>query len=95
MADYTGESVMITPDTSYAGLEEIRNFFVDLMSHFPARKSTIELDRTVIDDELGYIVWRGKSQSLEVPFASDTFIVKNGKILRQTFAGQLNVLGLV
>lgn len=93
MTDYTNESVLITPETSYTGLDEIENFFVDLMSHFPKKKSIVELDKTVINDELVYIVWHGKTPSLEVTFATDTFIIKNGKILKQTFAGQLKSLG--
>ena len=65
MADYTSESVLITPDTSYTGLEEIKDYFVDLISHFPKQKSSIELDKTVINDDLVYIVWHGKSPSLD------------------------------
>jgi hypothetical protein len=93
MTDYTNESVLITPDKSYTGLEEIKGYFVDLVSHFPKQKSIVELDNTVVDDELVYIVWHAKTPSLDVPFATDTFIIKNGKILRQTFAGQLKSIG--
>lgn len=93
MTDYTNDSILITPDTNYTGLEEIEGFFIDLMSHFPKKKSIVELDKTVIDDELVYIVWHGKTPSLEVSFATDTFIIKNSKILRQTFAGQLKSIG--
>ena len=92
MADYTNESVLITQDTRYTGIEEIKGYFVDLISHFPKQKSTIELDKTEISDDLAYIVWHGKSTSLEVLFATDTFIIKNGKIYRQTFAGQLKFI---
>lgn len=93
MADYSSESVLITPDSNYSGIEEINDFFTDLMAHFPKQKSILEIDKTVINDDLAYIVWHGKTPSLEVPFATDTFIIKNGKILRQTFAGQLKSIG--
>ena len=93
ISDYTNESVLITQDSSYTGLEEIRDFFSGLMLHFPKQKSILELDKTVISDELVYIVWHGKTPNLDVPFATDTFIIKNGKILRQTFAGQLKFIG--
>lgn len=93
MSDFTNESVLITPDTTYTGLTEIRDFFNNLMSNFPKQKSTVDLDRSVIKGEVIYIVWHGKSPSLEVPFATDTFIIKNDKIWRQTFAGQIKVIG--
>jgi|WetSurMetagenome_2_1015567.scaffolds.fasta_scaffold1184082_1 hypothetical protein len=90
--DFTEESVLITPDKSYAGLDEIKGFFTDLVFHFPKQKSSFTIEKTVIDDELVYILWNGKTPSLEVPFATDTFIMKDGKIRRQTFAGQLKFL---
>lgn len=93
IADFTNESVLITPDASFTGLEEIKGFFANLISFFPTHKSSFELDKTVIHDELIYIVWHGKTPSLEVLYATDTIIIKNGKIHRQTFAGQLNSIG--
>lgn len=89
VSDYTNESVLITQDTSYKGVEEIKGFFAELIPHFPKQKSSFVLDKTVINDELVYIVWHGKTPSLDVPFATDTFIIKNGKIHQQTFAGEL------
>lgn len=89
ITDYTNESILIAQDTSYTGIEEIKGFFAGLIPHFPKQKSSFELDKTVIKDDLIYIVWHGKTPSLDVPFATDTFIVKNGKIRQQTFAGQL------
>lgn len=93
MSDFSNESVLITPEANYSGLAEIRGFFSNLMANFPMQKSTVELDHTVIMDELIYIVWHGKSPSLEVSFATDTFIIKNHKIWRQTFAGQIKNIG--
>ncbi|MBN8858042.1 MAG: hypothetical protein J0H29_06620 [Sphingobacteriales bacterium] len=51
------------------------------------------MEKKVINDNLVCIVWHGRSPSLEVSFATDTFIIENGKILRQTFAGQLKPVG--
>ncbi|MBI1341922.1 MAG: nuclear transport factor 2 family protein [Terrimonas sp.] len=93
MEDYTSDSVLITPNTSYTGLEEIKEYFADLISHFPKQKSIVKIDKTVINDDLVYIVWHAKTPSLEVSFATDTFIIKKDKILRQTFAGQLTSIG--
>ncbi len=93
MADFTNKSELITHQTSYKGFEEIKSFFADLIPHFPTQQSSFELDKTVIKDDLVYIVWHGKTPSLEVSFATDTFIIKDGKIRQQTFAGQLKFIG--
>jgi predicted SnoaL-like aldol condensation-catalyzing enzyme len=92
MSDYTNESVLITQEGTYSGLEEIRHFFVGLSMHFPKQKSSIELDSLVAHNDLVYIVWHAKTPTLDVPIGSDTFIIKEGKIYRQTFAGQLNFI---
>ena len=92
LSDYTNESVLITEEATYTGTEEIRAFFSSLITHFPRQTSKMSLEKMVVDDTLVFIVWRAKTSSLEVPFASDTFIVKEGKIHRQTFVGQLKFI---
>lgn len=92
MADYTGESVLVTQEQTYVGLTGIRSFFTELIAHFPARKFRFDLDKMVIRDELAFIVWKAKTPTLAVPLGTDTFIIKDGKISRQTFAGQLEFI---
>ena len=92
LSDYTNESVLITEEENYTGVEEIRGFFSNLIVHFPKQTSKMELGKMVVDDTVVFIVWRAKTRSLEVPFATDTFIIKEGKIHRQTFAGQLKFI---
>jgi predicted SnoaL-like aldol condensation-catalyzing enzyme len=89
LADYSSESVVVTRDTTYSGPEEIRQFFATLMIHFPKQQSNFELDKMVVQDELVYIVWHANTPSLDVSLGTDTFIIRDGKIHRQTFAGQL------
>ena len=92
MSDYTNESVLITQDSTYTGLEEIRAFFTGLIMHFPQQMSNLVLDQLVANNDLVYIVWHAKTPSLQVPIGSDTFIIKDSKIYQQTFVGQLNFI---
>jgi len=92
MSDYTEESIMVTQQRTYTGLTEIQGFFTDLMLYFPKLQSSFELDETVVVDELMLIVWHARTPRLVVPFATDTFVLREGKIFRQTFAGELNFL---
>ena len=92
MSDYTEQSVLITHDQTYTGLQEIRAFFNELMDHFPAEDSDFKLDKLVVSDELVFIVWHATTPSLEVVLGTDTFLIKRGKINRQTFAGQMKFL---
>jgi len=90
IADYTAESIVVTPDSTYVGLEQIENFLTGLLPAFPTEGTTINLDKMVVENDLAYIIWNGDSPSLVVPFATDTFIIIDGKIKKQTFAGVIN-----
>ena len=92
LADYTNESVLITQDATYKGTAEIHDFFVELLKHFPKASSTFKLDKIESSNRLVYIVWHAKSPSMDVTMGTDTFIVKDGKILQQTFAGQMKYI---
>ncbi len=90
MADYTEESVLITPNGTYTGLNEIRQNFVNAFARFPKDSTTLQLDKSVIQQDVGYIIWQGTAPKIKVTFGTDTFIIQNGKIVRQTFAGVLS-----
>ena len=84
MQDYTDQSVLITHDRTYRGLSEIRGFFTALFSALPAGFfDALQMQRQEIVGEVAYILWERKPQ---IARATDTFVVRNGKILVQTFA---------
>ena len=89
MEDYTEESVLITPDRTFKGLSEIRENFVFAFSVFPKDSSTLQLSKTVVSGDVGYILWTADAPNLNLQYATDTFIVHDGKIVRQTYAGMV------
>jgi predicted SnoaL-like aldol condensation-catalyzing enzyme len=93
VSDYTDESVLVTPEATYTGRKEIRGFFSRLIPQFPKQGTRFQLDKMVVNEGLVFIVWHATTPTLTVPLASDTFLVKDGKILRQTFVGQLQRAG--
>jgi hypothetical protein len=90
MADYAEGAVLVTPDSTYTGQAAIEGLFTGLFPAFPAGETIINLDKMVIDNELAFIVWNGDTPVFNVPFATDTFVIVDGKIQKQTFAGVLN-----
>ena len=87
MADYTEESVLITPDRTFKGLNEIRENFVNAFALLPTDSTTMQLDKSVVQQDVAYILWQASSPKLKITFGTDTFIIQNGKIIRQTYAG--------
>jgi ketosteroid isomerase-like protein len=83
MRDYAEDSVLVTREATYRGLEEIRQFFTTLLNGFPAGFfDAFRIRRQVVAGEMAYILWEAKPW---ISLATDTFVVRNGKFLLQTF----------
>jgi len=89
MADYTEESVLITPDRAYKGLAEIRENFVQAYKALPANGTTMTVTKSVVSRDVAYIVWKAVTPTLDFKYATDTFVIVDGKIVTQTFAGDI------
>ena len=87
MADYADTSVVITDDRAYHGLTEIRGLFTELLEG-PCRGfvSSFEMARQEVVGEVAFIVW---SAPPWFGHATDTFVVRDDKILVQTFSALL------
>ena len=90
MEDYADEATVITPDSTFHGTEQIRAFFEGLFPSFPTEGTAFEMDKAVVDNEAAYIIWHATTPTIEVPFGTDTFVILDGKIKIQTFAGVIN-----
>ncbi len=88
MQDYTEESVFITPAGVFAGLAKIREEFERLLAPYPPGSRYTLIQQSIAGD-YAYLVWSGESEFIAIPFATDTFVIRDGKILLQTFAGQI------
>ena len=90
MADYHEDAVFITPEGALRGSGEIRPLFVSLVADLPPG-SALEVCQQIIEGEIAYLVWSGESGKLKIPFATDTLIIRDGKIVAQTFASQMEM----
>jgi len=83
VSDYTDESIIVTPDAAHKGLNEIRAFFqAFLESATPEFWKEFKIASRSVHGEIAYLVWSSRPS---VPMATDTLLVRNGKILVQTF----------
>jgi hypothetical protein len=91
MADYAPDAVLVTARTTWKGHTEIREGFRKLFAEmFPPKLTAVKLEKQVVEGELAFIVWSGDSPKYSVPFATDTFLIRDGKIVAQTFAAQMD-----
>lgn len=83
LSDYTEQSVLLTPDDTYRGLQRIRDFFKAFLDGAsPEFWDAFKLGIQAVEGEIAYLTW---SAAPFVPMATDTLLVRDGKILVQTF----------
>jgi len=90
MADYAEDAVLITRDATLKGHAQIRSLFSQISENiFPPGSTSLNLTNQVVEGEIAYILWSGSSPHYNAPLATDTFVMRDGKIVAQTFAAQL------
>lgn len=83
LSDYADASILLTPDASYRGLAEIRSFFSAFLENAtPEFWNAFKVGKQSVEGEIAYLTWSSKPT---VSLATDTLLVRNGKILVQTF----------
>jgi len=85
--DYGEDAILYAPDSVYRGVDEIRRFFKGFLGNLPDKGLQLFRMRTQeAHGEVGYIVW---SIGELIPLGTDTFVIKDGKIVQQTYAAHI------
>jgi ketosteroid isomerase-like protein len=90
MTDYADESTFFSPGGVLHGSDSIRKFYGTLFEEFEKPGMSFELVQQEANDDTAYIVWQAETADNLFEIGTDTFIVKNGKIMTQTFAGKVS-----
>ena len=72
------------------GLVEIRPFYAELFADlFKPGTYDFTMNTVAVTGDMAYIHWKATTRNLDIPMATDTFLVKDGKIRYQSFAGHM------
>ena len=95
LADFSPEIVVFRP-LGFAGaggvakgLTAIGPVFAALFSEFARPGTRFEIRQQAIEGDYAYIVWDAETGDNFYEHGSDTYIIKNGKIVFQSFAGKI------
>lgn len=86
VADYAPDAVMIVPTGVLRGVHEISQFFQALIAEFARPGATFQLQQQVVEGDVAYILWIAETADQTYELGTDTFVVRHGKIVVQTFA---------
>ncbi len=89
LADYTEESLVLTPDGVLKGQEQLRPMFEAFFADFAKPGAVFEMKQRIIEGEVAYIVWSAETADNVYELATDTFLVRDGKIAVQSLAAKV------
>jgi ketosteroid isomerase-like protein len=89
LSDYAADAVLFTPTGPLKGPEALRPMFAGLVAEFAKPGATFEMLAEYVEGDYAYVVWRAETADHVYDFATDTLIVRGGKIVAQSFAAKV------
>jgi ketosteroid isomerase-like protein len=87
LEDYTDESVVVTADGTFRGRDALGPVFGSFFSTlFAPGTYDLTMDHIEVVGDVAFITWHAKCGDANVRLGTDTFVVRDGKIVAQTFA---------
>lgn len=89
LADYSSDAVLFVAAGPLKGPDAIKPLFQSLVSEFAKPGSSFTMQRRCIEGEHAFILWTAETADNSYEFATDTFVVRDGKIVAQSFAAKV------
>jgi ketosteroid isomerase-like protein len=93
LSDYAPDAVLFTKDRALKGIDEIRPLFEALIAEFAKPGATFNMQQQLVEGDYAYILWTAKTAENVYELATDTFVVREGKIVAQSFTGKITPRG--
>jgi ketosteroid isomerase-like protein len=89
LSDYAAGAVLFTPGGPIKGIDAIKAFFQTLLVEFGKPGTTFSLKHRSVEGDYAYILWTAETADNVYELGTDTFVVRDGRILAQSFAGSI------
>ena len=94
LADYTEESLILTPDGVVKGQKQLQPLFEAFFADFAKPGAVFEVKQRIIEGEVAYIVWSAETADNIYELGTDTFLVRDGKIAVHSLAAKVTPKGM-
>ena len=85
VSDYSADAVLFTPNGPLKGHDPIREFFRALIKEFGQPCTTFSMQLQSIVGDFAYALWSAETADNVYEMATDTQVVRDGKIVAQSF----------
>jgi ketosteroid isomerase-like protein len=93
LSDYAPGAILFTPDGPLRGADAMRPLFQALIAEFGKPGAVFSMKRQSVEGEYAYILWTAETADNVYEVGTDTFVVRNGKIVTQSFTGKITPKG--
>ena len=91
--DYAPGAVLFTPDGPLRGADAIRPLFQGMIAEFGKPSATFRMKQQFVEGDYAYILWTAETADNVYELCTDTFVVRDGKIVAQSYAGKVTPKG--
>jgi ketosteroid isomerase-like protein len=88
LTDYAPGAVFFTPNGVLKGVEAIRPLFQGMIAEFSKPGATFRMKKQFVEGDHAYILWSADTADNVYELGTDTFTVRDGKIVAQSFTGK-------
>jgi hypothetical protein len=93
LSDYAPGAVLFTSDGPLRGADAIRPLFQAMIAEFGKPGAVFSLKTQSVEGEQAYILWTAETADNVSEVGTDTLVVRDGKIVVQSFAGKITAKG--
>src|SRR4030095_11181748 len=84
LSDYAPGAVLFTPDGPLRGADAITPLFQAMIAEFGKPGATLSMKQQSIEGDYAYILWTAETADNVYELGTDTFVVRDGKIVAQS-----------
>ena len=89
LSDYAPGAVFFTKNGVLQGVDAIRPLFESLIAEFGKPGATFNMEKQLVEGDYAYILWTAETADNVYEMATDTFVVREGKIVAQSFTAKV------
>ena len=89
LSTYAPDAVMFTQMGPLRGVEALKGMFTGLFAEFAKPTSAMQTKVLTVDGDYAYTVWSADTADNVYELASDTYVVRDGKIVMQSYAAKI------
>ena len=89
LSDYAPGAVLFTPEGPLRGADAIRSLFQAMIAEFQKPGAVFNMEHQTVEGDFAYILWTAETADNVYELGTDTFVVRDGRIVAQSFTHKI------